>query len=129
MITIPKPPLSRVLLYQLVVLLPVYGVLLLLDNRLANSVLVGALIQIVPQAWFARQAFKYSGARQASSVVRAMYRGETGKVVLTAVLLAIAFMLYKQWNFFALFAAFIAMIPLQWIFTKRVLQQKTQQQN
>lgn len=123
MITIPKPPLSRVLLYQLVVLLPVYGVLLLLDNRLANSVLVGALIQVVPQAWFARQAFKYSGARQAPSVVRAMYRGETGKVVLTAVLLAITFMLYKQWNFFALFAAFIAIIPLQWIFTKRVLQQ------
>lgn len=96
---------------------------MLLDNRLANSVLVGALIQVVPQAWFARQAFKYSGARQAPSVVRAMYRGETGKVVLTAVLLAITFMLYKQWNFFALFAAFIAIIPLQWIFTKRVLQQ------
>ena len=122
MTTIPKPPLNRVALHQLAILLPVYGAFLLLDNRLANSVLVGALIQVVPQAWFARQAFKHTGAKQASLVVGAIYRGETGKLVLTAALLVAAFTLFKDWNYVALFTAFIAMIPLQLIFTKRALQ-------
>jgi len=122
MTTIPKPPLSKVPVYQLAVLLPVSTMLLLLDKVLASSVLVGGLIQIVPQAWFARQAFKYSGANQASLVVRTMYRGETGKVVLTAALMAVVFLLCKQWNFFMLFTAFIVMIPLQVMFTKRALQ-------
>jgi ATP synthase protein I len=122
MTTIPKPPLTRVAIYQLAALLPASGLLLLMDTVLAYSVLVGGLVQIVPQAWFARQAYKYSGAQQASLVVRAMYRGETGKVVLAATLMAVLFTLYKQWNFFALFMAYIAMIPLQLIFTKRALQ-------
>ena len=122
MITIPKPPLTRVAIYQLAALLPASGLLLLMDTVLAYSVLVGGLVQIVPQAWFARQAYKYSGAQQASLVVRAMYRGETGKVVLAATLMAVLFTLHKQWNFFALFMAYIAMIPLQLIFTKRALQ-------
>lgn len=122
MTTIPKPPLNRVALHQLAILLPVYGAFLLLDNRLANSVLVGALIQVVPQAWFARQAFKHTGAKQASLVVGAIYRGEMGKIVLTAALLVAAFTLFKDWNYVALFTAFIAMIPLQLIFTKRALQ-------
>ena len=122
MTTIPKPPLTRVAIYQLAALLPASGLLLLMDTVLAYSVLVGGLVQVVPQAWFARQAYKYSGAQQASLVVRAMYRGETGKVVLAATLMAVLFTLHKQWNFFALFMAYIAMIPLQLIFTKRALQ-------
>ena len=124
MTTIPKPPLTRVAIYQLAALLPASGFLLLVDTVLAFSVLVGGLAQIVPQAWFARQAYKYSGAQQASLVVRAMYRGETGKVVLAATLMAVLFTLHKQWNFFALFMAYIAMIPLQLIFTKRALQKQ-----
>jgi len=121
MTTIPRPSLKTVPLYQLAALLPVCGVLVLLDTAVASSVLVGGLIQIAPQAWFARQAFKYTGARQTDLVVRSMYRGETGKVVLTATLFAIVFTLFKQWNYFALFAAFILMIPLQWALTQRVL--------
>lgn len=122
MTTIPKPPLTRVAFYQLAALLPASGLLLLMDTVLAYSVLVGGLVQIVPQAWFARQAYKYSGAQQASLVVRTMYRGETGKVVLAATLMAVLFTLHKQWNFFALFMAYITMIPLQLFFTKRALQ-------
>ena len=120
MTTIPKPPLTKVAIYQLAALLPTSVLLLLLDTVLAYSVLVEGLVQIAPQAWFARQAYKYSGAKQAPLVVRAMYRGETGKVVLTATL-AVLFALHKQWNYLALFTAFIAMIPLQLIFTRRAL--------
>jgi ATP synthase protein I len=122
MTTIPKPPLYRVFIYQLAVLLPASGMLWLWDTVLALSVLVGGLVQMVPQAWFASQAFKYTGAQQAPIVVRAMYRGETGKVVLTAALMAVVFTLYKQWHYPALLLSFSAMIPLQVFLTKRALQ-------
>jgi F0F1-type ATP synthase assembly protein I len=51
-----------------------------------------------------------------------MYRGEFGKVVLTAALFAVVFNLETQWNYIALFAAFLLMIPLQLFVTKRALE-------
>ena len=63
MTTIPKPPVDKVALYQFLVLLPLSGLLLFVSEIVGYSVLIGGLIQIVPQAWFARQAYKYTGAR------------------------------------------------------------------
>jgi len=120
--TIPKPAILRALAYQTVVLLLLVAALSLIDRRMAISVLVGGMIQIIPQAWFSRQAFKYVGARQMDLVVRSMYRGEFGKVVLTAVLFTVAFNLDKQWNYVALFAAILLMIPLQLFFLKKALE-------
>jgi ATP synthase protein I len=82
---------------------------------------VGGLIQIGPQAWFAHQAFKYTGARQVDKVVRAIYWGESGKVVLTAALFVTTFILGKQLDFLAVFSAFTVMIPIQWFITVRIL--------
>ena len=123
MTTIPKPPIHRVALYQLLVLLVLSGLLLFVSEIVGYSVLIGGLIQIVPQAWFARQAYKYTGARQVGLMVRAMYRGETGKFVLTAAMFVTTFILWKQLNFLAVFSAFIVMIPLQWFITIRILKQ------
>ncbi|MGB2002979.1 MAG: ATP synthase subunit I, partial [Porticoccaceae bacterium] len=86
MTTISTPPIQRVALYQLLILLPVCGIVSGFDVTLAGSMLVGGLIQIIPQAWYARQAFRYRGARQVNKIVRAMYWGESGKVILTAAL-------------------------------------------
>jgi ATP synthase protein I len=105
----------------LLVLLSVSGLLLFFSEIVGYSVLIGGLIQIVPQAWFTRQAYKYTGARQVDLMVRAMYRGETGKIVLTAAMFVITFMLWKQLHFLAVFSTFIVMIPLQWFITIRIL--------
>ncbi len=121
MTTISKPAILKVTLYQLAVLILFVGILSFEDKLLALSALVGGLIQIIPQAWFSRQAFKYAGARQMDLVVRSMYRGEFGKVVLTAAMFAAAFTLNKQWNYIALFSAFLLMMPLQLFVTKQIL--------
>ena len=86
---------------------------------MAYSVLLGGLIQIIPQAWFARQAFRYAGARRVQSIVSAMYWGETGKVVLSAVLFTATFLLVSPLSVGALFSSFVTMILVQWfsIFT------------
>ena len=121
MTSIPRPSLLLAPLYQMAVLLLVCAVVAILDVTMAGSALVGGLIQIVPQAWFSRQAFKYSGASNTDLVVRSMYRGEAGKVVMTATLFAIVFTLYKQWNYIILFTAFVLMIPLQCFLTRKIL--------
>ena len=114
MTTISLPPVKRVALYQLAFLLPVCAVLLLWSSVLAYSVLIGGLIQICPQAWFTRQAFKYAGARKVQSIVRAMHWGETGKIVLTTVLFTVSFVMVKPLYAGALFASFVVMILVQY---------------
>lgn len=121
MTTISTPPIQRVALYQLLILLPVCGIVSGFDVTLAGSIMVGGLIQIVPQAWYARQAFRYRGARQVNKIVRAMYWGESGKVILTAALFVTTFIVWKQLNFLAVFCAFTVMIPVGWLITLKVL--------
>lgn len=121
MTTISLPPVKRVALYQLAGLISVCATLHFWNSVLAYSVLIGGLIQICPQAWFARQAFRFAGARKVQSIVRAMYWGETGKVVLTAVLFIGTFILVRPLNVGALFSSFIAMILLQGLLVARLL--------
>jgi len=122
-ITIPKPEILKATLTQLAVLLLIVIALGIADSQLAASALMGGLIQILPQAWFSRQAFKYAGASKVDKVVRSMYRGELGKVVMTATLFAIVFTVSKQWNYPVLFTTFLVMIPLQWFLVKKSLRQ------
>ena len=119
MTTISLPAVKKVALYQLALLLPAAVALLGWDAVVAYSALLGGLIQIIPQAWFALQAFRYAGARRVQSIVSAMYWGETGKVVLSAVLFTATFLLVSPLNVGALFSSFAIMILVQWfsIFT------------
>ena len=119
MTTISLPAVKKVALYQLALLLPAAVALLVWDAVVAYSALLGGLIQIIPQAWFALQAFRYAGARRVQSIVSAMYWGETGKVVLSAVLFTATFLLVSPLNVGALFSSFVIMILVQWfsIFT------------
>jgi len=119
--TIPKPELLKATLYQLAVLLILVAFISMTDNLMAVSALMGGLIQVLPQAWFSRQAFKYAGASNVDKIVQSMYRGELGKVVITATLFTVVFTVDKQWNYLTLFTTFLIMIPLQWFLTKKAL--------
>lgn len=122
MTTIARPAILRATAYQLAVLLLIVAMFSVVDRTLAVSAIAGGLVQISPQAWFSWQAFKYAGARQVDLVIKSMYRGEAGKVVLTAVLFAILFTVNKQWNYPVFFTTFLLMIPLQWFLTKKALE-------
>ena len=121
MTTISLPAVKKVALYQLALLLPASAALLGWDTVVAYSALLGGLIQIVPQAWFARQAFRYAGARRVQSIVSAMYWGETGKVLLSAVLFTATFLLVSPLHVGALSSSFVTMILVQWFSTYTVL--------
>ena len=121
MTTISLPAVKKVALYQLALLLPASAALLGWNMQIAYSVMLGGLIQIVPQAWFARQAFRFAGARRVHSIVSSMYWGETGKVVLSAVLFTATFLLVSPLNVGALFSSFVVMILVQWFLVFTIL--------
>ena len=121
MTTIARPALIRATAFQLAILLLIAVMLMLVDRAFAASALAGGLVQISPQAWFSWQAFKYAGASNVDKIVQSMYRGELGKVVITATLFTVVFTVGKQWHYLALFTTFLTMIPLQWFLTKKAL--------
>jgi ATP synthase protein I len=76
----------------------------------AISMGLGAGIAIMGSVYFALQAFRHAGARQAPQIVRNFYKGEAGKFVITVLLFA---------------AVFAGVKPLQvgWLLTGFILEQ------
>lgn len=122
--TIETPPVRRIAITQLAVLLVAVIGMIPVDVTLAYSMLIGGVIQIGPQAYFTRLAFRYVGARQAPDILRAIHKGETGKILLTAVLFALAFSYIKPLHVPALFLTYGVMIIVQWFFASKALNHK-----
>jgi ATP synthase protein I len=118
---ISRPPIMQIYIAQLVALITASSMLLLQSKVAAYSALIGGLVSVIPNAYFSRWAFRYSGARSAAYVTRSFYRGEAGKFVLTASLFAAIFVLLKPLNFVVFFLAYIFMMALNWILALRLL--------
>lgn len=116
-----KPPLLRIFVTQFLVLLVISISMLMLDKTAALSALVGGSISIVPNMYFARWAFRFSGAKSAARVAQSFYRGEAGKFVLTAVLFASIFMLMRPLNAVVIFLTYIFMMALNWMLALRFI--------
>ncbi|MDD9896648.1 MAG: ATP synthase subunit I [Gammaproteobacteria bacterium] len=103
------PPVYKVIVAQLSATIFIGTLSLLFSgNVVAYSVLLGGLISALPNSYFACQAFKYQGARNADKVVKSFIRGELGKIGITIVLFALSFTLITNLNELALILGFIA---------------------
>lgn len=122
--TIVAPPVGRIAFVQLAILVVAALGLLPVDVTVAYSILIGGVIQIGPQAYFTRLAFRYVGARQAPNILRAIHKGETGKLLLTAVLFALAFSFIESLHIPGLFLSYSAMIIVQWFCAARLLNRR-----
>ena len=118
--TIPRPAVMKVVRLQGLTLAVVAGIALLLDTEIGVSILLGGLIQLIPQAWFTWQAFKYAGANYANAIVRSMYRGEAGKLVLTACGFTVVYNVIDDVNAIALMSAFLTMLGVQILLLAKV---------
>jgi len=78
-----------------------------------QSVLAGGMIGIVPNVIFALKAFKYAGAKSSKLVVESFFSGVKLKMVVTALLFALAFkfLLILPLPFFGMFCLVMA-LPL-----------------
>jgi ATP synthase protein I len=120
MSTIARPPLHRVALLQLVFAAVIAGLLTINGLVLGYSFLLGALIQIAGSAYFARLAFKYQGARQVTTVLQAMYLGQSGKILLTAVLFSSVFILVRPLNALFVFLGYVVMLITHTVLVARL---------
>ena len=102
-----RPPLMTIYGLQLGVLVVASGITFPIDRVAAYSLLMGGLISVVPNAYFARQVFRFSGAADAREVARSFYVGESGKFIATLGLFGFSFALVKPLNVFVLFSAYL----------------------
>lgn len=110
---IARPPVHRITLAQLALLVPLCLGCLAFDKVFAYSMLGGGLIAVVPQAYFAALAFRWQGARSARAVARSSYAGELGKFVLSVTGFALIFALVRPIDAVAVFAGYMAMLLVQ----------------
>jgi ATP synthase protein I len=97
----------------------------ILESRLAGySALIGGLIFVIPNAYFARQMYRYEGARSAPMMVSNMFRAEGIKLALTAVFFAAVFILIEPVHVPALLFTFAVMVVLnpfmRWFFRPKL---------
>jgi len=102
------PPVYKVIVAQLIATAFIAAISLLFSGYVtACSALLGGLIRALPNSYFALQAFKYQGARNADKVVKSFIKGELGKIVITIVLFALSFTLITNLSELALILGFI----------------------
>ena len=110
---IARPPVHRITLAQLALLVSLCLFFLAFDKVCAYSVLSGGLIAIVPQAYFATLAFRWRGARSARAIARSSYAGQTGKFLLSVAGFAAVFAGLRPIDPLAVFAGYLAMVATQ----------------
>lgn len=122
--SIPPPRLNRLVPLQVGVLLTLCGILWFVSPERTFSLLLGGLIHIAAQAYFTRLAFRYRGASQAREMMRAIYRGEAGKLLLAATGFALVFVLYPAVDAVALFSGYIVMLLVHLFATAQLVNKK-----
>jgi ATP synthase protein I len=121
---IARPPVHRITLAQLAFLVPLCLLLAAFDKVCAYSVACGGLIAVVPQAWFATQAFRKRGARSATAIARRSYAAEVGKFLLSVAGFGVVFALVRPIDGLAVFIGYLVMLAIQIIGSWFVLRHK-----
>jgi len=102
------PPIYKVIVTQFVVtVIAALSTFALMDTVVAYSVFLGGMISTGPNAYFALKVFRYRGARQMPMILKSFYAGETGKLIITAVLFALVFGGIRPLNELAVIVSFI----------------------
>jgi ATP synthase protein I len=110
---IARPPVHRITLAQLAILIMVCLPLLAYQEVIAWSLAAGGMIAVVPQAYFATLAFRRRGASSAKAIARSSYAGETGKFLLSIAGFAVVFATVRPISGPAVFAGYLAMLTVQ----------------
>jgi len=108
-----KPPIYRIPVVQLLVLVVLCLALLIMDQVWAYSMFFGGLIAVIPQAYFASKVFRQTGALSAEATAKASYSGEVGKFVLTAAGFAAVFATVSPLSGLTVFIGFLIMLAIQ----------------
>ncbi|QEL12923.1 F0F1 ATP synthase assembly protein I [Kushneria phosphatilytica] len=79
------------------------------------SALSGALVCLLPNAYFAWRAFRLRGARLAREIMNGFYRAEAGKFGLTVALFTLVFVAVPPSNPAFFFGAYVVVQCVHWL--------------
>ncbi|STX46565.1 ATP synthase subunit I [Legionella gratiana] len=79
----------------------------------AISALLGGMVCIIPNAYFASKLFKYQGARSARQIVNSFYKGEALKIIISIFLFTAVFLFFKITPL-AFFGSYIMILMTHW---------------
>ena len=105
----------RLVFFQFIVTIGVAGLLYLTVGRvMAYSVLAGGMIAVLPNVYFAARLFSDHESWHPKKIASNVFKGESGKLILTGVLFLLAMALIRPLNAAALFAAYllVQLVPL-----------------
>lgn len=109
-----KRGIQRLWLLQMAITLIVTAVCALTRNaNAAISALLGGLVCIIPNAYFASKLFKHQGARAAKQIVNSFYKGEALKIVMSVFLFTVVFGLFRITPL-AFFVSYILILMSHW---------------
>lgn len=97
---------------MLIVLIVISGFYLFGSDIGAKSALYGGLAALIPNWYFARKINKHKG-EEAKKVVRSFYAGESGKLLITAIIFALIFQDPKI-DVLAILTTYIAALTVFW---------------
>ena len=80
----------------------------------AYSAVLGGVVCILPNLYFALKLFRYDGAQAAGNIIKAFYKGEAAKLLITIALFALIFK-FIPIEALAFFVTFIVVQFLFWI--------------
>ena len=104
---------NKILVGQLlIVVVVITGFYFLGSNISAKSALYGGLAALIPNWYFARKINKQQG-QEARKIVRSFYAGESGKLLLTAIIFALIFQDPKI-DILAVLTTFISALTVFW---------------
>jgi ATP synthase protein I len=86
----------------------------------ATAAVYGGAVAVVPTAYFAVRALAGPAGRHPQEVAGAFYRGEVGKMVLTALLFALGAAVFAQ-QFLALIVTYAVCLLAYWLVMARVV--------
>lgn len=108
-----RTPAFPVLLLQLIVTVAVALVLWVFRGWIAGySGLLGGLVALIPNCYFAFRVYRYSGARSARAIVGEIYSGEAGKLILTAVLFIAVWLGVQPLDVLSVFTGYLAVLAI-----------------
>ena len=112
--SLPRPPAHRITVAQVAILVLLGAGLYYLGRPVvAESLFLGGLIAVLPQAYFTWRVFRHAGAQAASRIAQASYVGEIGKFFLAVAGFALVFAVYRPLAAWAVFAGYGAMLFIQ----------------
>ena len=91
------------------------------DVVTAWSALLGGLAYILPNILFVRFVFRHSAAESPQRAVSGLFIGEAVKLMSTAVLFALCFILVKPLSVVGLFSTFIMMVFINLVGIARIM--------